>query len=136
MHTGAASAQSISGVVGLARFVVQEHARDGHRTHWDLMLESGDVLWTFRLELPPGQAASESSRAVRIFDHPLKFLAYEGTVNEGHGRVGPVDSGTYRLIEEGPGLLRMSFSGRVLNGQFVLVRIKDDNWQFGPATTK
>ena len=47
-----------------SRFVVQEHTTpDG--VHWDLMLEKGDVLTTFRLEQPPQAASNGAVRAVR-----------------------------------------------------------------------
>ncbi|MGA2324251.1 MAG: hypothetical protein ABSG22_10430 [Sedimentisphaerales bacterium] len=31
------------------RFVIQRHTRDGERPHWDLMLEFGRILETYRV---------------------------------------------------------------------------------------
>jgi len=68
------------------RFVIQEH-QTPEGVHWDLMLEQGDVLATFRLQEPPGQVLVHAVRAERIVDHPMRFLWYEGPVQNGAGRV-------------------------------------------------
>jgi hypothetical protein len=63
------------------KFVIQKHSR-GDDVHWDLMLEAGDVLETYRLAVPPEKITGKPVEAVKIFDHPLKFLTYEGSVNK------------------------------------------------------
>jgi len=112
---------------------VQEHARGNEPTHWDLMLEAGGVLRTYRLDLPPEPALDGLSRpctATRIHDHTLKFLSYQGSVNKGLGSVRIVDSGTYRLLEDSTESFRLDFEGETLRGQFRLAHIEDDKWQF------
>jgi hypothetical protein len=111
------------------QFVIQEHeTADG--VHWDLMLELGETLTTFRLEEPPQPALLHPIRAVKIFDHPLRFLSYEGPVQSGTGRVHIMDRGTYRSTEWPDDLLTLVLDGTVLNGAFTLARTAEAEWRF------
>jgi bifunctional non-homologous end joining protein LigD len=116
------------------RFVIQRHTRDGERPHWDLMLENGTVLETYRVCLPPEDWCDKPAEAVRIFDHPLKFLSYEGSVNKGKGRVEIADCGTYRILKRDDKRQLLEFAGNVLNGKFVLSQIKNAEWKFSHST--
>jgi bifunctional non-homologous end joining protein LigD len=101
------------------KFVVQRHERQNEPTHWDLMLEAGDFLETYRIGKPPEQWGSEPIEAVRIFDHPLKFLTYEGSVNKGKGSVKIADSGTYCVVSQNENQLILEISGVILKGEFI-----------------
>jgi hypothetical protein len=94
------------------------------------MLEVGETLETYRLELPPEKLFQQPVAAQKIFDHPLKFLTYEGSVNNGKGSVEIADSGTYQLISETENRREMQISGKILKGKFVLTHIKNDKWEF------
>jgi bifunctional non-homologous end joining protein LigD len=111
------------------RFVVQKHQKESEPTHWDLMLEREGILETYRLALPPEEWGKEAIEAVKIFDHPLKFLSYEGSVNDGKGRVEIADCGTYGLVKKDENQQRISFAGMLLKGEFQLCLIKDDRWE-------
>ena len=111
------------------RFVIQRHTRDGERTHWDLMLENGTVLETYRVSLPPEDWDAKPAEAVRIFDHPLKFLSYEGSVNRGKGRVEIADAGTYCLLTQNEEQRQLSFTGKLLKGEFKFCLIESDRWE-------
>ena len=100
------------------KFVVQRHERQNEPTHWDLMLESGGILETYRVGEPPEQWGSNPIEAVRIFDHPLKFLTYQGIVNEGKGSVKIADSGTYNVLSQNKTLLTLEIAGATLKGEF------------------
>jgi hypothetical protein len=114
-----------------SRFVVQEHTTpDG--VHWDLMLEQGDALTTFRLEQPPQAALTGQVRAVKIFDHPLRFLTYEGPVQKGTGRVRIVDRGTCAAVDEAGATIALELQGIILRGSFTLTRIEGTIWQLAP----
>lgn len=93
------------------------------------MLQSGDVLQTWRLDKNPAGVDS-LVEAVKIFDHPLKFLTYEGPVNEGKGRVRITDSGTYEITSQTKDQVEINLTGRILKGKFTLTCIKNDQWQF------
>src|SRR5437879_9523170 len=75
----------------MPRFVVLEH--DHPSLHWDLMLESGDVLRTWRLTAPP--QSGRVIAATAVVDHRRIYLDYEGPVSGNRGRVIRWDSGTF-----------------------------------------
>jgi hypothetical protein len=111
------------------KFVVQKHWKESEPTHWDLMLESGYFLETYRLAESPEEWEKKAIEAVKIFDHPLKFLSYEGRVNRGKGRVKIADFGTYRLIEKNETQQQISFSGNLFKGEYRLCLIEGDRWE-------
>jgi hypothetical protein len=115
------------------KFVVQKHQKESEPTHWDLMLESGGILETYRVSLPPEDWGKKTIEAVKIFDHPLKFLSYEGPVNNGKGQVDIADIGTYRFIKNDENQKLISFSGKQLHGKFQLCLIKDEKWKLRGA---
>ena len=110
-------------------FVIQKHSRAG-QVHWDLMLRAGQVLETYRLELGPEELLDRPCTAVRIFDHPLRFLTYEGAVNAGAGNVKIADTGTYSLLTESENKKQLQLDGCILKGRFILTQIENDKWQF------
>ena len=96
------------------RYVIHEHQKHGDPAHWDLMLEQGDVLKTFRLDCAPQHVFSKSCLATPIFDHDTRFLTYEGPVQKGLGRVKRVDSGTYESISMSEDTWTVDLNGMVL----------------------
>jgi hypothetical protein len=78
-------------VIALPRFVVLAH--DWPEPHFDLMLEDGPVLLTWRLTDPP--VVGRAIPAERIANHRICYLTYEGPVSGGRGSVRRVDGGTY-----------------------------------------
>jgi hypothetical protein len=113
------------------RFVVQEHTTpDG--VHWDLMLEKGDSLTTLRLAQPPQVALEGPVVAVKISDHPLRFLTYEGPVQKGMGRVRIVDRGNCNVLDEVGDVIVMELQGAILQRSFTLTRIEGTFWQLAP----
>jgi hypothetical protein len=114
--------------VAESRFVVQEHTTsDG--VHWDLMLERGEVLMTFRMPVPPAQAGGGPMLLERIFDHPPRFLSYEGPVQKGTGRVRIVDHGTFQTIQEADARLVIAFHGGALAGEYALTQHEHGAWE-------
>jgi bifunctional non-homologous end joining protein LigD len=103
------------------RFVIQRHERQGEPVHWDLMLEAGDCLETYRVGVPPERWGNEPIEAVKIFDHPLRFLTYEGSVNEGKGQVKIADKGTYRVVKQSESQLTLDFTGTILKEEFTFI---------------
>ncbi len=85
----------------LRRFVILRHempalAEDG--SHWDFMLECGDLLLTFRWDcLPSAENGSSLSSltAKRIADHRSLYLDYEGEISNNRGKVMQVLSGHF-----------------------------------------
>ncbi|MHC4456903.1 MAG: DNA polymerase ligase N-terminal domain-containing protein [Planctomycetota bacterium] len=111
------------------RFVIQKHAI-GKNIHWDFMLESGGTLQTYRLEKAPEKALRQPINAIKIFDHSLKFLTYQGPVNKGRGNVVIYESGTYQIIHQEINQIELNLSSKILKGKFSLSLVKDNNWRF------
>ena len=107
------------------RFVIHKHTQEG-QTHWDLMIEQGDCLKTWRLENPPEKLATEKTRATPIFDHDKKFLTYQGPVNNGKGTVEIVDEGNCTIESVTENDMKLNFKGNKLSGSFRLVQQQND----------
>jgi hypothetical protein len=109
----------------MPRYVILEH--DHPVLHWDLMLESGEALRTWRLVAPPGPAADFS--AAPSFDHRRVYLDYEGPVSGGRGQVVRWDGGTFTWEEEGEGRLVVRLRGGRLRGTLRLERVTGEEWR-------
>jgi hypothetical protein len=110
-------------------FVVLEHVKDTER-HFDLMLEQGRVLLTFSFaEFPASPATCR-----RLFDHRLAYLDFEGTMEDGKGRVARVESGRFDLLNLAPDAICVHLRGERLRGVFHLTQAagegEKENWQF------
>jgi hypothetical protein len=113
------------------KFVIQKHTRGGD-VHWDLMLEAGETLETYRLSLPPEKLKQEKCSAEKIFEHPLRFLTYEGPVNKGEGNVEIAESGTYKLLQQRQDRIEIELNGEILRGRFELKHIREEEFLFRP----
>ena len=111
------------------RFVIQEHSKPDD-LHWDLMLECGDILQTYRLSKPPEEILVSPAAAEKIFDHPMRFLTYEGPVNDGKGNVKIADFGTYQETQSNESCIKLKLEGKILKGNFLLSHINENLWQF------
>ena len=111
------------------KFVIQEHTNP-EGVHWDFMLELGQCLQTYRLDNSPVDMLKKDTNGVKIFDHPLKFLTYQGPVNNGRGSVAIVEGGVYRIISQNKGQIGLSLNGQILSGNCILTQIKDEKWRF------
>jgi hypothetical protein len=101
--------------------------------HWDFMLESGDLLSTWRVSIPPDKLSCTCADAEKIFDHPKKFLTYQGPVNNGKGSVIIEDSGTYSIIRESEGNLQIQINAKILCGTFNLTKKSENTWKLSPT---
>jgi hypothetical protein len=104
------------------RFVILEH--DHPVRHWDLMLEAGSVLRTWRLaEIP---ALGKEIDATALGDHRVMYLDYEGPVSGDRGSVKRWDGGTYAEEEAGVLLLQ----GAKVRGRARLRQVQGTTWRF------
>ena len=93
----------------MPRFVLLRH--DHPTLHWDLMLDAGGALWTWRLEHPPRDGQAQA--ADRIGDHRTLYLDYEGPVSGGRGEVRREAAGGFEWLtrEEGELIVRLDAPG-------------------------
>jgi hypothetical protein len=110
----------------MPRFVILEH--DHPELHWDLMLESGDVLRTWRLLRPP-DTPGETIDAIAIGDHRKAYLDYEGPVSGGRGNVKRWDAGEYRSTASAAGL-ELVFEGARLRATVRMQSGEEPLWRF------
>ena len=112
----------------MPRFVVLQH--DSPRgLHWDFMLETGSVLATWALPLPPNP--NHELPAQSLPDHRTEYLEYEGSVLGNRGSVVRWDRGTYQLVKRTDERLVVILTGDKLRGQVELTRLsgQSDRWQ-------
>ncbi len=113
----------------MPEFVIQRHAKRGQATHWDLMLEYGPVLKTFRLNRPPTDLEQGPTQAEPIFDHEKRFLTYQGPVNQGLGRVTIEEHGTYQSHQQSESRWEFTLKGVFLQGHFALIKTAAGPWE-------
>lgn len=108
----------------MPRFVILEH--DHPFLHWDLMLENGAVLRTWRLAAPPRQG--DTITAMTVFDHRLLYLDYEGPIPGGRGRVIRWEHGTFTGQVQGDEEVVVHLAGEHLRGSLRLHHTEGDAW--------
>jgi len=109
----------------MPRFVILEH--DYPQLHWDLMVEAGPALRTWRLPAPlrPGQTIPATS----LFDHRLLYLDYEGPISGGRGRVSRWEHGTFTgQVQTQPPIV-LHLQGERLRGILHLEHVQGDVWR-------
>ena len=81
------------------RFVILFHqvpesnsgSQQGRKNHWDLMIQSREILETWSLEKPFQPHATVAAQ--KLPPHRLAYLTYEGAISRNRGSVERVDSG-------------------------------------------
>ena len=103
------------------RFVVLHHEIPSHRplitgsperirgSHWDWMFEDDGILMTWATEWEP--AIGKEGPALRLGDHRLDYLEYEGEISQGRGHVRRLLEGTFRFTRKSDCLLELDLAG-------------------------
>src|ERR1051326_686453 len=100
----------------MPRFVILEH--DHPHRHWDFMLESGEVLRTWRLENVP--EVDHVIRAEPLGDHRLAYLDYEGPVSGNRGTVKRWDFGSFTWTMDQAVEIAVELNGARVKGTMTL----------------
>jgi bifunctional non-homologous end joining protein LigD len=113
------------------RFVVHEHRAT--RLHYDFRLELDGVLKSWAVPKGPSMRPGERRLAVRVPDHPVSYIGFQGVIPEGQYGAGPVvvwDRGAWVAAEDGSpsvalrrGRFAFVLRGRKLRGGFALARL-------------
>src|SRR5262249_53933241 len=107
------------------RFVILEH--DHPFLHWDLMLEAGGGLQTWRLAGTP--EPGKSIAATALGDHRLMYLDYEGPVSGDRGTVKRWDAGTFDVEMATDDARVVVLHGGRVRGRIRLEKM-DEEWRF------
>ena len=116
------------------RFVIQHHKAT--KEHYDFRLEHNGVLLSWAVPKGVSQNPKDKRLAVRVEDHPLDYINFEGVIpkgNYGAGSVEIFDKGQYIPkydVEYGlkKGHLQFELKGEKLKGEYSLVKMDDKNW--------
>lgn len=117
----------------MPRFVVHEH--HASHLHWDLRLEADGALASWAMPKGPSMDPADKRLAIRVEDHELSYIDFEGTIEEGRYGAGEVriwDSGEFSIT--GGALkdekLEILMKGKRLKGVFAIFRMKGkgNNW--------
>lgn len=115
------------------KFSVQHHA--ARSDHYDLRLELGGVALSWAIPKGPSFCTADKRLAVRVEDHPIDYMDFEGTIPKGE-----YGGGTVMLWDEGiwtprvnpekglaEGSLKFFLDGKRLKGDWALVKIKNSD---------
>ena len=112
-------------------------------SHWDLMLEQGGQLQTWEMrELPsawalelgaPKTSISEAVTAIRLPDHRLAYLDYEGPLSDKRGNVRRCDCGLYEVQHQDEKSIVFSLRGATLRCKVTLNRDAAE-WRLSAST--
>ncbi len=119
---------------GKNRFVVQYH--EARAKHYDFRLEHDGVLLSWAVPKGFSYDTKVKRLAVKVEDHPLDYINFEGVIpkgNYGAGTVQIFDKGKYSPVWDmdfglNKGHLKFVLFGEKLKGEWSLLRTKDDNW--------
>jgi hypothetical protein len=108
----------------MPRFAILAH--DHPSPHWDLFLEAGPVLRSWRLPVPlcPGSAVPAEPAA----DHRLPYLDYEGPVSGNRGSVRRIDAGTFEWETDAADQISVQLAGLKFTGR-LRIEISAAGWE-------
>ena len=118
----------------MPRFTISRHTGAKEGDHFDLMLEHGDALKTWRIASPAFQAKQP---AHPIKDHRKSYLDYEGEVSGKRGKVEIWDSGTYSPEVWSEARILVALTGKQFKGRILLEAPKepDQDWSLVDASS-
>ncbi len=108
----------------MPRFVILIH--DFPFVHWDLLVEQGETLRSWRLLESPARwvlaTIPPTIPAESMPDHRLAYLDDEGPVSRERGAVARWDAGTFERIEQTEDHMRLQLLGQQLRGELTIDR--------------
>ncbi len=118
------------------RFSLQRH--QARHVHYDLRLEHNGVLLSWAVPKGPSLQPLSKRLAVATEDHPLEYLAWEGTIPEGNYGAGVMmvfDIGYWESVGNkdvnealAQGEIKLKLWGQKVAGEWTLVRTKGSQW--------
>lgn len=114
-----------------ARYVVLFH-RQQAGDHFDLMIENGETLATWKMEQPSENATAEGISCRRLGGHRREYLEYEGPISGERGSVTRHDEGQCEFEKQDESVWCGRFDGKKLSWRFELRRgdVDVETWTF------
>ena len=111
------------------RFVVLRHEQDGHH-HFDLMIDNGPALATWKMSEPPETTLAAPQDCLRLPDHRRHYLDYQGPLTGNRGEVTRHDDGHCIVHTCSVACWEVTFRGRELRSRVRLERRTQsgDDW--------
>lgn len=111
------------------RFVIHRH--HASRLHYDLRLEQEGVLksWAVPKGFPPRPRVKRL--AVQTEDHPLEYLAFEGTIPKGEyggGKMWVFATGNYEITKQKENGLYFRLESQAMSGEYRMYKINEREW--------
>ena len=115
----------------MPRFVIQEH--HARKLHYDFRLEMDGALKSWAVPKAPSKRANLKRLAIRVEDHDIDYIGFEGEIEEGAYGAGTVtiwDRGTYELESRKADKIVFHLRGKKLEGRYTLLKMKwgKDQW--------
>jgi len=119
------------------KYCIQKH----HATnlHYDLRLELDGVAKSWAIPKGPSTEEGVKRLAVRVEDHSIDYMDFEGEIEEGSYGAGKVelwDRGFWESESVKDEKIVMIIHGEKLKGRFTLLRFGDKNWLFFKSKDK
>jgi len=97
------------------------------------MLEEQEALVTWKVYHDPLTFAKAGVELLRLEDHRLAYLEYEGAVSGGRGQVRRVCRGTYEVWDRSEHRWGLSLNSTQLTGRFTLRHLEASRWLLEPS---
>ncbi len=113
----------IAGLISAATpvaFVVLIHDELGGGRHFDVMIEQGESLATWRCPIAPERASAQTLTLERLPNHRRHYLTYEGPISGNRGSVARHDAGTCMVTQHDKREWEIDWKGRRLSGRSLL----------------
>ncbi|MCG8407380.1 MAG: hypothetical protein MI923_19450 [Phycisphaerales bacterium] len=119
------------------RFVVLFHTQK-QGDHFDLMIDDGSLLATWKTRQAPETARDRELDCLRIGNHRRIYLDYEGPISGDRGDVTQHDAGQCLVEVQTESRWDVTFEGKRLNGHFTLEKAHRSNetWRLRFRSTR
>ncbi len=92
--------------------------------------KSGGIYYALAKSYLANNKLSNALQSIRLADHRLAYLDYEGPLSGNRGSVRCVDRGTYDVVKECSERLVVELQGSILSGSVTLLQ-QGSSWEIG-----
>jgi hypothetical protein len=92
------------------------HFHETTENHYDLMIEQGQELLSWRINDIEHLGDNRGVPCVRITNHRKEYLSYEGPVSGNRGTVRLYDSGLYTVLRWELNIIMLEMKGERISG--------------------